>query len=1644
MALLRLSETQLEFLLATLALAEPEDEDISLRDEVHATLAQNLDEIRLASRSPSLAPQTPPRSVQTTRVTRSQASRKASFSSATSTIVNRPSSRDSSVYSEASTLVNRSSSGTSSCLLPKSALHPISEEASPNAVRSKGARTGHSSTSQPTVASSGQVRGGGQNGDPARPSNRSCMRNSTRDRTNPRASRRALEERVNAENNIPPADDDDDYVPEDDDDEDYIDDDAILPAPAPLQTRTNGQKVGWRPVTRYRALTQEASCLLVELIWGIENSMSELDSVVSSLSKIERQYALKFKPPSNSLREAFQKCNDSERAIGVVTFLNFVTFIEFSLWVDLEKKQHRAANPKDPPLPTAAVAKNHKLDVSKFQRYNNKGLKLLIHAHAGTFYLLVLIAAFGLGSHFNLNHPSTAEDTQSMSWTLTRLPEGTPEHYLFVNLLIPCLKRLIEDHPAGSVFFLNVPHADGTHEAVHFSDYAKTDQVLATIAHEGFKLPPRSSFWEECTPLVVSPVPTAVSTAPSQPAPPQSTPQKVVWPHEIKAKGSPTRGMPKPRRQAWTEFHRPLAEQAKTVNDVPELEEYVRDHHFLPDGTRKHDSFINISADMLNGCRKLSILHSSDLLVEDAEGNYGMLYCTQLPSATPERLKRITSTIELLFPGGITKSSSKEEGYTYGTYNFHTLNRFGKSGEDAPRDQHPIDITSASARGDNESQRLPGPTAEMKKHLWAHSLLANALEPIFQDVAAKAFAHLPHQVKQFRGYVDIQPMDRPSPTSPFTGFHLNLRVATDGHVDDNDFGPCAVTTLATFKGGQLVLHELGLVIDLRPGQVLFFPSRSITHYNLHFEGERVSIVLSFDKEALKWVKTANGWRHILASNRPRQDEPGSPDGGPPTKKRKSYHDSVSPYQVHRTAQKHSSFRNARLSSCAKRKNTQPTSRIRPVTESKRPRTLAVPVYLLDLDAAFLVMSLPQSSKRTEGPSDRKTAKRVPPRIVPPRLIRTRSQVKKRRLDAIAVFLEWLNKFRPFQDAYFEDENAANVVHALRLTHSSFEQQVFLPATYVEAASATVVPLVFQKNERGDWVGKGDKSAFDDRGRQGPLVDDGGVDVSEVRYVGQRAPPAATSERERTREEEESGERNGAKGASSKLTQEEVDAGAKTYLEEARRRIKLKADAAEKEKKKKEKAAKDAGNKGKKKVSDAVREAVKNASGKGKGKEAEGKEEKPKGSVPVETIDLTNVPSSDDEGKKAVVKKTPVGAAKAKANEVEKAGAKAAEKKTSVSAAKAKATEVEKARDEMWSAVQEAEDLVEMTKELKQKWEAKGGGDGKVSKVFLACVGIAREAMKTLTVMARDEQERTGLPFSREDAIKMMEEMKVGHLTDKMLDDLDPKRHVRDEKGTSAPPEELEALVRRELSDGQLLMAISVYVERRWMHWFREGEPKERLMRATSLWASRGREMLEEEERARQLDAAGGAEQSSDAVVGKDAEGESEEDRGVEVKEGTKGAGVKTRPPRLEERAMDPACLFDDDIDEVLTASQSAAKMEVGLAVVEKEGWTVAEDKEEEDEEGTSSEGEALGQREDRERHEEEAGARHSGGRGPQEEGEVELAVRGRVGKRPTSGVFEDDVVYDFLVSTSSDVVTFCVMNAMISCCSFDVARGTRS
>ena len=123
-------------------------------------------------------------------------------------------------------------------------------------------------------------------------------------------------------------------------------------------------------------------------------------------------------------------------------------------------------------------------------------------------------------------------------------------------------------------------------------------------------------------------------------------------------------------------------------------------------------------------------------------------------------------------------------------------------------------------------------------------------------------ALLPEICDEIRMFAEVLPGGTASPAYPFSGFVVNFNVCTKVHRDGKDLAACLVMPIGTFTGGDLVLVEPGLVIPLRSGDVIIFPSCRISHFNLHYIGRRASLVCHTDREGTKWVNDHLGWsRH---------------------------------------------------------------------------------------------------------------------------------------------------------------------------------------------------------------------------------------------------------------------------------------------------------------------------------------------------------------------------------------------------------------------------------------------------------------------------------------------------------------------------------------------------------------------------------------------------------------------------------------------------------------------------------------------------------------------------------------------------------------------------------------------------------------
>jgi len=89
------------------------------------------------------------------------------------------------------------------------------------------------------------------------------------------------------------------------------------------------------------------------------------------------------------------------------------------------------------------------------------------------------------------------------------------------------------------------------------------------------------------------------------------------------------------------------------------------------------------------------------------------------------------------------------------------------------------------------------------------------------------------------------------PNSPFCATTVNMgpKTATKPHRDSKNLvgGLCAIMVLGDFdhhKSGHLILHEPKLILELKPGDLVFIPSSGVTHSNspITCGGIRMSIV----------------------------------------------------------------------------------------------------------------------------------------------------------------------------------------------------------------------------------------------------------------------------------------------------------------------------------------------------------------------------------------------------------------------------------------------------------------------------------------------------------------------------------------------------------------------------------------------------------------------------------------------------------------------------------------------------------------------------------------------------------------------------------------------------------------------------------
>ncbi|KAL6301707.1 hypothetical protein BKA93DRAFT_712769, partial [Sparassis latifolia] len=90
--------------------------------------------------------------------------------------------------------------------------------------------------------------------------------------------------------------------------------------------------------------------------------------------------------------------------------------------------------------------------------------------------------------------------------------------------------------------------------------------------------------------------------------------------------------------------------------------------------------------------------------------------------------------------------------------------------------------------------------------------LCHSFAALFSWIEQTLKEQLPELYGSLAIYADVLPGNTASPVYPFSGFVVNLNVATRPHRDVKDLNVCLVLVIGSHIGGELCLVEPGLVL----------------------------------------------------------------------------------------------------------------------------------------------------------------------------------------------------------------------------------------------------------------------------------------------------------------------------------------------------------------------------------------------------------------------------------------------------------------------------------------------------------------------------------------------------------------------------------------------------------------------------------------------------------------------------------------------------------------------------------------------------------------------------------------------------------------------------------------------------------------
>ncbi|KAG1768750.1 hypothetical protein EV702DRAFT_979241, partial [Suillus placidus] len=208
-------------------------------------------------------------------------------------------------------------------------------------------------------------------------------------------------------------------------------------------------------------------------------------------------------------------------------------------------------------------------------------------------------------------------------------------------------------------------------------------------------------------------------------------------------------------------------------------------------------------------------------------------------SSLPDRIRwNLYNSLLACFDGNEVLAVENALQSPFQCLHFSLWNWYITNGDDAPTHIHLHDMARLDVSRTNYSQCLPYPSRDTLQHQQLYRNIQSSFEELFQWIEQVVTQDLPG------GHV--------SPVFPFLSLVVNLNVSTMGHRDRFDKDLCLVLPIGEFLGGALAMFEQRLVVELRNSDFMLFQSTSTTHFNLHYEGKRASLVCHTDRGFEQW------------------------------------------------------------------------------------------------------------------------------------------------------------------------------------------------------------------------------------------------------------------------------------------------------------------------------------------------------------------------------------------------------------------------------------------------------------------------------------------------------------------------------------------------------------------------------------------------------------------------------------------------------------------------------------------------------------------------------------------------------------------------------------------------------------------------